>query len=62
MVVEDGVDQESEAYEQRDGESDYEQAGGEDFELYDGENGDAVGEYDEDDDDDFAKKMGVMYS
>ncbi|KAL0326758.1 UNVERIFIED_CONTAM: Zinc finger CCCH domain-containing protein 17 [Sesamum angustifolium] len=57
MVVEDGVDQESEAYEQRDGESDYEQAGGEDFELYDGENGDAVGEYDEDDDDDFAKKM-----
>ncbi|KAI3453249.1 hypothetical protein Pfo_009912 [Paulownia fortunei] len=64
ILVEDGVDQESEAYEQRDGESDYEQVGGEDFDLYDGENGEAVGEYvdDEDDDDDFAKKMGVVYS
>lgn len=64
ILGEDGVDQESEPYEQRDGESDYEQMGGEDFELYDGENGDAVGEYvdEEEDDDDFAKKMGVMYS
>lgn len=65
MLVEDGVNQESEAYEQKDGESDYEQeVGGEEFDFYDGENGDAVGEYpdDEDDDDEFAKKMGVMYS
>lgn len=47
------------------GESDYEQ-GGEDYELYDGENGEAEGEYieeeEDDDDDDFAKKMGVVYS
>lgn len=59
---EDGVDPESEAYEQRDGESDYEQMGGEEYEIYDGENGDAEGEYVEEDDDEFAKKMGVMYS
>ncbi|KAG8382614.1 hypothetical protein BUALT_Bualt05G0095800 [Buddleja alternifolia] len=64
IQVEEGVDQECEAYEHRDGESDYEQEGGEDLELYDGENIDAVEEYidEEDDDDDFAKKMGVMYS
>lgn len=59
ILGEDGVD-----YEQRDGESDYEH--GEDYGMYDGEgeNGDAVGEYvdEEEDDDDFAKKMGVMYS
>ncbi|XP_075484233.1 zinc finger CCCH domain-containing protein 17-like [Primulina tabacum] len=46
----------------QDGESDYEHVGGENFDLYDGENGDADGEYLDDDDDDFAKKMGVMYS
>ncbi|XP_073130156.1 zinc finger CCCH domain-containing protein 17 [Henckelia pumila] len=46
----------------QDGESDYEQVGGDSFDLYDGENGDADGEYLDDDDDDFAKKMGVMYS
>nr|AMP82901.1 AtC3H17-like protein [Catalpa bungei] len=64
MLIEDGADPEAEAYEPKDGESDYEQATGEDFDLYDGENGDAEGEYldDDDDDDDFAKKMGVMYS
>lgn len=62
--AEDGIlgDDGVEPYEQRDGESDYE--GGDDYGMYDGENGDAVGEYvdEEDDDDDFAKKMGVMYS
>ncbi|KAK4479668.1 hypothetical protein RD792_015197 [Penstemon davidsonii] len=56
IIAEDRVDQES----------DYEQVGGEDFELYEGDNGDAEGEEyldeDDDDDDDFAKKMGVMYS
>ncbi|XP_073315334.1 zinc finger CCCH domain-containing protein 17-like isoform X2 [Primulina huaijiensis] len=46
----------------QDGESDYEEVGGESFDMYDGENGDADGEYLDDDDDDFAKKMGVMYS
>ncbi|KZV50784.1 zinc finger CCCH domain-containing protein 17 [Dorcoceras hygrometricum] len=46
----------------QDGESDDEQVGGESFDLYDGENGDVDGEYLEDEDDDFAKKMGVMYS
>ncbi|KAL8520699.1 hypothetical protein ACS0TY_011303 [Phlomoides rotata] len=59
-----GEDGKLEPYEH--GESDYEQ-GGEDYELYDGENGEAEGEYveeeeEEDDDDDFAKKMGVVYS
>ncbi|KAH6790620.1 hypothetical protein C2S51_005626 [Perilla frutescens var. frutescens] len=64
ILGEDGVDPESEPYEQRDGESDYEPMGGEDYVMYDGENGDAVGEYvdEEEDDEDFAKKMGVMYS
>ncbi|XP_042010874.1 zinc finger CCCH domain-containing protein 17-like [Salvia splendens] len=61
-----GEDPESEPYEQKDGESDYEQMGGEDYVMYeDGENGDAVEEYvdeEEEDDDEFAKKMGVMYS
>ncbi|KAL1556473.1 zinc finger CCCH domain-containing protein 17-like [Salvia divinorum] len=62
-----GEDLESEPYEQKDGESDYEQMGGEDYVMYDdGENGDAVEEYvddeEEEDDDEFAKKMGVMYS
>ncbi|XP_047980687.1 zinc finger CCCH domain-containing protein 17-like [Salvia hispanica] len=60
-----GEDPEPEPYEQKDGESDYEQMGGEDYAMYeDGENGDAVEEYvdEEEDDDEFAKKMGVMYS
>ncbi|KAI3467951.1 hypothetical protein Pfo_024614 [Paulownia fortunei] len=60
-IVKFGVDQEPETYEQRD-ESDSEQVGGEGFDLYDGENGEAEGEYLDDDDDDFATKMGVMYS
>ncbi|KAL6543918.1 hypothetical protein OROGR_010415 [Orobanche gracilis] len=61
-MLDNGVFGVSEVSEQRDGESDYEQVGGEDYDLYDGENGDN-GEYvDEDEDDDFAKKMGVMYA
>lgn len=67
IVGEDGVNPETEPYEQRDGESDYEQLGAEDYTMYDGENGDDVVAEDyvdeeEDDDDDFAKKMGVVYS
>lgn len=64
MLAEEGVGREFEAHNQKGEESDYEHVGGEDFDLYDGENGDGSGEYleEEDDDDDFAKKMGVMYS
>ncbi|KAK2979944.1 hypothetical protein RJ640_007087 [Escallonia rubra] len=52
-----------EAYDQREGESDYEQVDGEDYNLDEGENLDPEEEYlDDDDTDDFAKKMGVMYS
>ncbi|XP_042021744.1 zinc finger CCCH domain-containing protein 17-like [Salvia splendens] len=62
----DGVGPESEPYEQRDKEFDYEQMGEEEYVMYDdGENGDAIEEYvdeEEEDDDEFAKKMGVMYS
>lgn len=59
-IVESGLDQVS--YEQRE-ESDLEQDGGEDFDLYDGgDNGDGEEEYLDEDDDEFAKKMGVMYS
>lgn len=64
---EDGVGQESEAYDQGGEEDDYEQVAGEDGEdpyAFDGENEDAAGEYidEDDDDDDFAKKMGIMYT
>ncbi|KAL2557681.1 Zinc finger CCCH domain-containing protein 17 [Forsythia ovata] len=65
MIVEDRLDdQEHEAYEQRDGASDDEQVDGEYYDdLDEGENGDAEEEYPDDEDgDDFAKKMGVMYS
>ncbi|CAA0827454.1 Zinc finger CCCH domain-containing protein 17 [Striga hermonthica] len=57
----DGVDQQlqEEGYEPREGEWDYEQAGGEDYDMYEGDNRDYV---DEEDDDDFAKKMGVVCS
>ncbi|KAL9166811.1 hypothetical protein ABFS82_05G055300 [Erythranthe guttata] len=63
ILVEDGVNLEAEVYEPREGESDYEHVDGEDYELYDGENGEDEGEYpdEEDDGDEFAKKMGVMY-
>ncbi|XP_051144981.1 zinc finger CCCH domain-containing protein 17-like [Andrographis paniculata] len=57
--------QESEAYDERINELEYEQVHGEDLYTYDGDNGDAEDEYideEEDEDDDFAKKMGVMYS
>ncbi|CAA2954875.1 zinc finger CCCH domain-containing 17 [Olea europaea subsp. europaea] len=65
MIVEDQLDdQEHEAYEQRDGVSDYEQVDGEYYDdLDEGENGEAEDEYPDDEDgDEFAKKMGVMYS
>ncbi|WOH07541.1 hypothetical protein DCAR_0726973 [Daucus carota subsp. sativus] len=53
-----------EAYEQAEGYSDYEQADGEDYNLEEGENLDPGDEYyeEEEDADDFAKKMGVSYS
>lgn len=55
---------EPEAYEQTEGYSDYEQADGEDYNLEEGENLDPEDEYyeEEEDADDFAKKMGVTYS
>ncbi|XP_059649834.1 zinc finger CCCH domain-containing protein 17 [Cornus florida] len=53
----------TEAYDQRDGDSDYEQVDGEDFNLEEGEHADQEDEYvDDDDGDDFAKKIGVMFS
>uniref|UniRef100_A0A5B7ADD1 Putative zinc finger family protein n=1 Tax=Davidia involucrata TaxID=16924 RepID=A0A5B7ADD1_DAVIN len=62
MIVDDRMeDQEAEAYDQRDGDYDYEQVEGED--LDEGENADPEEEYlDDDDGDDFAKKIGVMFS
>ncbi|CAI9774714.1 unnamed protein product [Fraxinus pennsylvanica] len=65
MIVMDRLDdQEHESYEQRDGASDYEQVDGEYYEdLDEGEIGEAEEEYPDDEDgDEFAKKMGVMYS
>lgn len=58
-------DHEPEAYEQAEGYSDYEQADGEDYTLEEGENLDPEDEYyeeEEEDADDFAKKMGVAFS
>lgn len=58
-------DHEPEAYEQAEGYSDYEQADGEDYNLEEGENLDPEDEYyeeEEEDADDFAKKMGVTFS
>lgn len=67
MIVEEADDQdpEAEGHDQRDGDYNYEQVDGEDYNLDEGENADAGEEYlDEDDDDadDFAKKMGVVFS
>ncbi|KAK4373418.1 hypothetical protein RND71_008802 [Anisodus tanguticus] len=68
MIVEDADDQdpEAEGHDQRDVDYDYEQVDGEDYNLDEGENADAGEEeyLDEDDDDadDFAKKMGVVFS
>ncbi|KAF5939416.1 hypothetical protein HYC85_023675 [Camellia sinensis] len=63
MIVDDTIeDHEPETFDQRDGESDYEQVDGEDYNLDEAENGEHE-EYldDEDDDgDDFAKKIGVI--
>lgn len=65
MIVDDMIeDHDPETFNQRDGESDYEQVDGEDYNLDEAENGEHE-EYldDEDDDgDDFAKKIGVMFS
>lgn len=57
MIVDEAIeDQEAEGSDQREGEYDYEQADGEDYNL------DEEEYYEEDDDaDDFAKKLGVMY-
>ncbi|CAI9768459.1 unnamed protein product [Fraxinus pennsylvanica] len=64
IVDEQLVDQEHDVYKQRDGASDNEQVDGEYYDdLDEGENGDAEEEYPDDEDgDDFAKKMGVVYS
>lgn len=58
-IFEDDTNQKREGNEQKD----YEQMDGEYYELDEGDNGDAEEEYPEDDDgdDEFAKKMGVMY-
>ncbi|CAN4090409.1 unnamed protein product [Withania somnifera] len=68
MIVEeaDYQDPEAEGHDQIDGDYDYEQVEGEDYNLDEGENID-VGEEeymddDDDDADDFAKKMGVLFS
>ncbi|PSS26839.1 Zinc finger CCCH domain-containing protein [Actinidia chinensis var. chinensis] len=57
-------DHEPETYDHRDGESDYEHVEGEDYNLEEAENAEAEEEYldDDDDGDDFAKKIGVMFS
>ncbi|GFY90995.1 CCCH-type zinc finger family protein [Actinidia rufa] len=57
-------DHETETYDHRDGESDYEHVDGEDYNLAEAENAEAEEEYldDDDDGDDFAKKIGVMFS
>ncbi|XP_016515057.1 zinc finger CCCH domain-containing protein 17-like [Nicotiana tabacum] len=63
MIVEEEDDQDPEGHDQRD--YDYEQVDGEDYNLDEGENADAGEEYldeDDDDGDDFAKKMGVVFS
>lgn len=64
MIVEEPAeDHEPEAFDQRDGESDYEQIDGEDYTLDEAENAEGEEEYfDDDDGDDFAKKIGVMFS
>ncbi|KAG5608569.1 hypothetical protein H5410_019850 [Solanum commersonii] len=67
MIVEEADDQdpEAEGHDQRNGDYDYEQVDGEDYNLDEGENIDAGEEYlddDDDDEDDFAKKMGVVFS
>lgn len=64
MIIEEPVeDHEPEAFDQRDGESDYEQIEGEDYNLDEAENAEGEEEYfDDDDGDDFAKKIGVMFS
>ncbi|XP_057478677.1 zinc finger CCCH domain-containing protein 17-like [Actinidia eriantha] len=65
MITEEAVkDHELETYDQRDGESDYEHIEGEDYNLDEAENAEAEEEYldDDDDGDDFAKKIGVMFS
>nr|XP_016470528.1 PREDICTED: zinc finger CCCH domain-containing protein 17-like isoform X1 [Nicotiana tabacum]XP_016470599.1 PREDICTED: zinc finger CCCH domain-containing protein 17-like isoform X2 [Nicotiana tabacum] len=65
MIVE-GADAQGhdEGYDQVDGDDDYEPVEGEDYTLDEGENGDLDDEYldDDDDGDDFAKKLGVVSS
>ncbi|KAL3510261.1 hypothetical protein ACH5RR_029662 [Cinchona calisaya] len=63
IIIGDGAkNREPEAYDRGDEVSDYEQEDGDNCNLDEGENGDAEEEYlDDDDADDFAKKMGVMY-
>ncbi|CAN4080974.1 unnamed protein product [Withania somnifera] len=69
MIVEEADDQDPKAvfHDQLDGDYDYEQVDGEDYNLDEGENIDIgeeeyVDEDDDDDADDFAKKMGVVFS
>ncbi|XP_060182735.1 zinc finger CCCH domain-containing protein 17 [Lycium barbarum] len=66
MIMEEADDQDPEVHDQRDVDYDYEQVDGEDYNLDEGENADAGEEYldedEEDDADDFAKKMGVVFS
>ncbi|KAF8407477.1 hypothetical protein HHK36_006611 [Tetracentron sinense] len=56
-------DQDLETFDQRDDESDYEQVDGVDLKIEEEENADLEEEYmDDEDGDDFAKKIGVMFS
>ncbi|XAR64008.1 hypothetical protein NMG60_11024194 [Bertholletia excelsa] len=59
-------DHDPEMLDQRDGEFDYEQAAGEEYNVDEAENAEAEDEYidddDDDDGDDFARKIGVMFS
>ncbi|XP_071928322.1 zinc finger CCCH domain-containing protein 17-like [Coffea arabica] len=69
LIVDDATKvREPEAYDHGDEDFDYEQGDGDNYNVDEGENGDAEEEYlddedggDDGDDDDFAKKMGVMY-
>lgn len=65
IIGDDAIDDHDlENFDHREGDFDYEQVDGEDYNLEEGENGEAEEEeyLDEDDGDDFAKKMGVMFS
>jgi len=64
IIVDDAMENhhDPETFDQREGESDFEQLDGEDFNLDEAENAEGEEYLDDDDGDDFAKKIGVMFS